>query len=1227
MASGKDKHLDLSSFVIMKDKKKAGVNLTDASDCDNATKKIIRHIFGGQEEKVLDLNNLSEHIQDVLNITVETQVKDSKYNTNMGLIGPDVVAFDINSNVGTLFIETDKLGVTSHSNFSTIRANTCVFKGKWIYEVMLGSKGVMQLGWSTINCKFSQDEGVGDTPDSYAYDGNRLRKWNVKTQKYGEAWLTGDVISCAIDCDKGTITFYRNGRCLGKAFTTLRSGSGLAYFPAVSLSIGENLRVNFGATPLRYPIEGYRPLQQPPTADLVKAQVLFGFLESLLPSLVEFPKEYPQTAAATVPKTSENKSSKRCTYMVIAAHIFERLSPLLSKAYVVEACLLKFMLKFCDARAHLKDQPYMEEMLDLMGGMMQDYELRACLEHLVVTLLAAYRFSPVLPDFRFQQMYLILTLAVLRHNRTRRYLLKSVLFDKIKFPIFLHVKPPDDAGLIDIIPSVWWGFPKKEDDEDVIPDREDDRNSREAYLKACKELRLKVNVLEEIQVEILRVLLQMNDCEQGASSRVIFLEKLRDYLKENFDSGRGSLGYNQAPLPVTLCFFHRLIQAVRHYWDEYHTAHPADLTKSSEAVVPCHRFFDKSIKYFEIQRLGGLMSHLQKTYKDEIQKVLDEVGVSKSKCVYDKLTGLRSLLMSRKKSVDKEKEKQEELERQQLTTERASLEEILDGIIMMYHIAVHKQLSKMCTLREAVDEYVSALSDTEDKLKRCNEELPEVKTELERAREVFIDKLSELSRHMSWVIAIIYSREKQEDVFWLFQVVLRSIEQADVQGSLIAFVPDFYIDVCINTASALNNFFAPTIPLNALRGFNSVLRRYALFLSKYFADTRIVNSDSKDTLVQALAAFVCYAKSLRALESLPADKCIKLIENLLAPYENRSWGQTNWILVRFWKGCGFAYRYTQLPHQQGKTNSQPDILQRVCPSRFYQNMIREYLLADWERSVKFLDSLLNQLNWSFSEFIGMLQELQQYASRPERLMVDNRQLKICAICFDITVRLLRVLEMVIHLVPQFFTDWTQPSSESLIARLFQCICQVMNRIVTRTGVFETVIQSELPGLESVDHFPILASVAGILVQLIVKGSPKSQECATAAIIAEPSFQLSSLDYLLDNSHHDETATDKKRFSFRKYPKEVNAEEIQSVIDLISHLKCQQQLSREQLQSPDEDELCTICYASRLSVTFKPCGHQSCKKCISQHLLNKKECFFCKTVVERLEEFNGKQIKI
>ncbi|XP_015779754.1 PREDICTED: E3 ubiquitin-protein ligase RNF123-like [Acropora digitifera] len=80
--------------------------------------------------------------------------------------------------------------IESKSNFSSVRASTCVCKGKWMYEILLGSKGIMQLGWATLQCKFTNEEGVGDTPDSFAYDGHRVRKWNVMTGKYGEVQVS-----------------------------------------------------------------------------------------------------------------------------------------------------------------------------------------------------------------------------------------------------------------------------------------------------------------------------------------------------------------------------------------------------------------------------------------------------------------------------------------------------------------------------------------------------------------------------------------------------------------------------------------------------------------------------------------------------------------------------------------------------------------------------------------------------------------------------------------------------------------------------------------------------------------------------------------------------------------------------------------------------------------------------------------------------------------------------
>jgi Kip1 ubiquitination-promoting complex protein 1 len=83
-----------------------------------------------------------------------------------GRLGPKVAKFDVASHVGSFIISTDRLGVSSQCNFGSVRACSCVYKGKWQYEVQLGSNGVMQVGWSTLQTKFSQEKGVGDTIDS-----------------------------------------------------------------------------------------------------------------------------------------------------------------------------------------------------------------------------------------------------------------------------------------------------------------------------------------------------------------------------------------------------------------------------------------------------------------------------------------------------------------------------------------------------------------------------------------------------------------------------------------------------------------------------------------------------------------------------------------------------------------------------------------------------------------------------------------------------------------------------------------------------------------------------------------------------------------------------------------------------------------------------------------------------------------------------------------------------
>lgn len=49
---------------------------------------------------------------------------------------------------------------------------------------------------------------------------------------------------------------------------------------------------------------------------------------------------------------------------------------------------------------------------------------------------------------------------------------------------------------------------------------------------------------------------------------------------------------------------------------------------------------------------------------------------------------------------------------------------------------------------------------------------------------------------------------------------------------------------------------------------------------------------------------------------------------------------------------------------------------------------------------------------------------------------------------------------------------------------FQLLCQILNRVSSQTSSFQHVVLLDIPDLEAVDHFPILAAVVGILLALL-----------------------------------------------------------------------------------------------------------------------------------------------
>ena len=93
----------------------------------------------------------------------------------------------------------------------------------------------MQIGFCSLQTAFTSHRGVGDDKTSYAFDGYRIKKWNDNNLAYGAAWTIGDVIGSLIDFEAKTITFYRNSKSLGVAFTNLKVGENHVYFPSISM--------------------------------------------------------------------------------------------------------------------------------------------------------------------------------------------------------------------------------------------------------------------------------------------------------------------------------------------------------------------------------------------------------------------------------------------------------------------------------------------------------------------------------------------------------------------------------------------------------------------------------------------------------------------------------------------------------------------------------------------------------------------------------------------------------------------------------------------------------------------------------------------------------------------------------------------------------------------------------------------------------------------------------
>ncbi|KAF2284177.1 hypothetical protein GH714_019794 [Hevea brasiliensis] len=339
--------------------------------------------------------------------------------------------------------------------FSSIRANVCVWEGKWMYEVILETSGVQQLGWATLSCPFTDHKGVGDADDSYAFDGKRVRKWNKEAEPYGQSWVAGDVIGCCIDLDHDEILFYRNGVSLGVAFHGIhKKGPGFGYYPAVSISQGERCELNFGARPFKYPIQGFLPLQEPPSVNLLATQLLRCLSKLFNLQCIE------RTDSSSVGKLRRLKRfvSLEELFYPVCHSICEELFCILetdarNAEYVAWGPLLSFMMKvFRLQPAH--DYSSLDRFIDVF---LEFRESCLIFEYISALSSCCKTASLVLNECPYSGSYSYLALVchILRREELMVLWWKSPDFEFL-FEGFLSQKSPSKLDLHSLMPSVCW---------------------------------------------------------------------------------------------------------------------------------------------------------------------------------------------------------------------------------------------------------------------------------------------------------------------------------------------------------------------------------------------------------------------------------------------------------------------------------------------------------------------------------------------------------------------------------------------------------------------------------------------------------------------------------------------------------------------------------------------------------------------------------------------------
>lgn len=165
----------------------------------------------------------------------------------------------------------------------------------------------------------------------------------------------------------------------------------------------------------------------------------------------------------------------------------------------------------------------------------------------------------------------------------------------------------------------------------------------------------------------------------------------------------------------------------------------------------------------------------------------------------------------------------------------------------------------------------------------------------------------------------------------------------------------------------------------------------------------------------------------------------------------------------------------------------------------------------------FLNLLFNNLNWTVTEFLVALKEIETAAKN--RSSSDLRELqRKCNITFELATFLFRIIEILTYASPWLFLRGLDIN----LSRLCEMLLHVINQVTVgkHSVLFEAIVQLKLPGLDKLSRAAILDPFVGVVMNLHLNHSCDSQTIGSeqalvfaTKLASYDSFNFDNFEYL------------------------------------------------------------------------------------------------------------------